>query len=240
MILGRSIIDLFKSSVVMLALLAASIATVALVIERLWYFNRNRFNQTKALTELRRMLGSRASISEALNWARAQKNPLGRLFTVAMENVTLPADELSDLVYSLILEERLKYERLLGGLGTLANVATLLGLLGTVTGLITAFQNIAVTGSGGPAVVSAGIAEALVTTAFGLFIGIPALFFYNYFAKKAADMTVVLESVSDRLMIMLNRYKDKREVVAAPAEPPPQPARPKPASTNTEETGWKF
>jgi biopolymer transport protein ExbB len=170
MILGRSIIDLFKSSIVMMALLAASIATVALIIERIWYFARNRFNQTKALIELRRMLGSGASVSEALNWSRTQKNPLGRLFTVAMENITLAADESSDLLYSLILEERLKYERLLGGLGTLANVATLLGLLGTVTGLINAFQNIAVTGSGGPAVVSAGIAEALVTTAFGLFI----------------------------------------------------------------------
>ncbi|MEO0084701.1 MAG: MotA/TolQ/ExbB proton channel family protein, partial [candidate division WOR-3 bacterium] len=86
-------------------------------------------------------------------------------------------------------------------------VATLLGLLGTVTGLIKAFHNIAVTGSGGPVVVSAGIAEALITTAFGLLIGIPSLLFYNYFVKKAADMTLNLESAQEKLLLFLQRSK---------------------------------
>lgn len=237
MILGQSLFDVFKNSVVMLLLLASSIAALTLIIERLLYFYRNRFNAGKGLIELRRLLGS-SGPAEALNWSRTQKNPLGRMFTVAIENMSLTTDELSDLLYSLILEERLRFERLLGGMGTLANVATLLGLLGTVTGLITAFQNIAVTGSGGPAVVSGGIAQALITTAFGLFIGIPTLFFYNYFSKKASDLAIGMESTSDRLQVMLNRYRERAGTAAAATDPPTQP-RPGPAP-RTEDTAWKF
>jgi biopolymer transport protein ExbB len=238
MILGQSIVDVFKNSVVMLLLLASSIAALALIIERLWYFFRNRFNAGKGLVELRRLLGS-SGPAEALNWSRTQKNPLGRMFTVALENMSLSADELGDLIYSLILEERLRFERLLGGMGSLANVATLLGLLGTVTGLIKAFHNIAVTGSGGPAVVSGGIAEALITTAFGLFIGIPTLFCYNYFSKKAADLAIGMESTSDRLIVMLSRHRERAGTTAPAAETPPAPSRPKTAP-QPEDTAWKF
>jgi len=239
MIMGQSIVEIFKGSFVMLLLLAASIAALALIIERFWYFTRNKFNQAKGLAEIRRQLKENGP-TQALAWAKAQKNPLGRLFSTALENLTMSGDELADLLYSQILDERIRYERLLGGMGTLANVATLLGLLGTVTGLIEAFHNIAVTGSGGPAVVSAGIAEALITTAFGLLIGIPTLFFYNYYSKKAADTAMTLESTSDRLLVMLNRYKRMTQAAGQPTTtqaPPPQP-KPKPAPAP--ETGWEF
>jgi len=242
MIMGQSIVQIFKGSFVMLLLLGSSIAALALIIERFWYFTRNRFNQARGLAEVRRQL-KESGPTQALAWARAQKNPLGRLFSTALENLTMSGDELADLLYSQILDERIRYERLLGGMGTLANVATLLGLLGTVTGLIGAFHNIAVTGSGGPAVVSAGIAEALITTAFGLLIGIPTLFFYNYYSKKAADTSMTLESTSDRLLVMLNRYKRATQAAGQPAttqppQPPPQQPKPKPAPAP--ETGWEF
>jgi biopolymer transport protein ExbB len=234
MILGQSIVTVFRNSWVMVCLLIASIAALTLIVERLWYFFHNRFNPSKGLIELRRLLSS-ATPGTALDWARGQKNSMGRMFTVALENQTLPSDELSDLLYSLILEERLRFERLLGGVGSLANVATLLGLLGTVTGLIRSFGNIASTGSGGPAVVSGGIAEALVATAFGLSIGIPTLFMYNYFTKKAGDIAIALESTSDRLVVMLSRYRERGGTAEAPAPP----ARPEPAP-RLEDTAWKF
>lgn len=232
MIMGQSLIQIFKSSVVMVILLIGSIVALALIIERSWYFSRNRFNPTKGLLEFRKIL-FRSGIGSALDWSRSQKNPLGRLFSVALDNISLSSEEISDLLYSLILEERIGYERLLGGMGTLANAATLLGLLGTVTGLIGAFGNIAATGSGGPAVVSKGIAEALLTTAFGLLIGIPVLFFYNYFSKKAADLTMTLESVSERLIVILERYKAEpvaKDTPAAKREP----------TVAVEDSTWKF
>ncbi|MFO7650433.1 MAG: MotA/TolQ/ExbB proton channel family protein [bacterium] len=238
MIMGRSLIDIFKSSFVMVLLLMASIAALALIVERLWYFHRNRFNGARGLNELRRRLAT-GGADAALTWAKSQKSPLGRMFTVALENLGLPTDELDDLLYSLILEEKLRFERLLGGMGTLANAATLLGLLGTVTGLIGAFHNIAQTGSGGPAVVSAGIAEALITTAFGLLIGIPTLFFYNYFTKKSADLMVSLESTSERLVVMLNRMKAAGKVDAPAPQPHAVPA-PAPKAVPAEDSSWKF
>ena len=224
MIMGQSLIEVFRGSFVMIALLLASIAALALVIERIVYFTRNRFNPSKGLIDLRRKLKDNGP-TEALSWAQTLKNPLGRMFELALENLSLTSDEVSDLLYSLILEERVRFERLLGGLGTLANAATLLGLLGTVVGLIQAFGNIAATGSGGPAVISGGIAQALLTTAFGLVIGIPTLFMYNYFSKKAADQAMILESTSDRLIVMLQRYKRLQNV----SQPVPSPARQSPA-----------
>jgi biopolymer transport protein ExbB len=236
--MGQSLVDVFKSSFVMLLLLASSIAALALIVERLWYFYRNRFNTGRGLGELRRRLATGGG-DAALTWAKGQKSPMGRMFTVALENLGLPTDELDDLLYSLILEEKLRFERLLGGMGTLANVATLLGLLGTVTGLITAFHSIAVTGSGGPAVVSKGIAEALVTTAFGLFIGIPTLFFYNYFTKKSADQTVSLESAAERLSVMLSRMQAAGKIDAPKPQQQAAPA-PQPKAVPAEDSSWKF
>lgn len=239
--MGKPLLDVFRNSFVMIILLLASIAALALIIERLWYFARNRFDADRGLVELRRLLGSNGS-QGALDWARTKRHPLGRMFTLALENLALSGDELADVLYSLVLQERVRAERLLGGLGTLANAATLLGLLGTVVGLIQAFGNIAATGSGGPAVVSGGIAEALLTTAFGLMIGIPTLFFFNYFSKKAADNTLKLESASDRLVVMLDRFKRRAQQSAAPHPPKAKPAlaaEPQ-AEPPAEESGWNF
>lgn len=235
MIMGQTLIDIFKGSIVMILLLFCSIAALALIIERLWYFMKNRFDARRSLMRLRQVLGN-SGPAEALNWAKTVRNPVGRLFALALENLSLSGEELSDLLFSSVLDEKIRYERLLGGIGTIANAATLLGLLGTVTGLIEAFHNIAVTGSGGPVVVSSGIAEALLTTAFGLFIGIPSLVFYNYFAKKAADSATTLEGTSDRLVVMLERFK-KHSGTDFTAKPP---RAPQPQATTTEAAAWNF
>ena len=208
MILGQSLFQVFKSSIVMVILLLSSILAVGLILERFWYFLRNRFNPDKGLAEFQKQLSTNGT-EKTLVWARNQKHPLGRMFTTALENTALSSEQLYGVLYGMIIRERLRFEKLLGGMGTLANAATLLGLLGTVTGLIRAFGNIAATGSGGPAVVASCISEALVATAFGLFIGIPTLFFANYFAKKASDLASTLESTSDLVVVIMERVKGK-------------------------------
>jgi biopolymer transport protein ExbB len=208
MILGQSLFQVFRSSIVMIILLLASILALTLIIERFIYFFRNRFNPDKGLDEFQKQLAT-SGPDKALAWSKGQKNPLGRMFTTALQNTALNSEQLYGILYGMIIRERLKLEKLLGGMGTLANAATLLGLLGTVTGLIRAFGNIAATGSGGPAVVASGISEALVATAFGLFVGIPTLFFANYFAKKASDIASTLESTSDLVVVVMERVKGK-------------------------------
>ena len=88
----------------------------------------------------------------------------------------------------------------LGALATVGSTAPFVGLLGTVAGIITAFQAMAATGSGGLGSVSAGIAEALVTTAFGLLVAIPAVMMFNYFTNRVEDMQVdITDSASELL-----------------------------------------
>ncbi len=234
MILGQPLIEIFKGSIVMIILLICSIIALALIIERFLYFAKNSFDTRSGFMRFSQILRNQGT-SAALSYANQKKNPLFGLFAVALQNQHLDADNLYDVLSSYVIEEKLKFDRYLGGMGTLANAATLLGLLGTVTGLIRAFHNISITGSGGPAVISAGIAEALLTTAFGLFIGIPTLFFYNYYTKKSNELAMSLDGVCDKVIVLIETMKKKTGSIN------PEPvATPKPVTLPPEDTTWKF
>jgi biopolymer transport protein ExbB len=234
MILGQPIIEIFKGSLVMTILLICSIVALALIIERFIYFSRNGFNTRKGYLDFSHTLRTQG-FNAAFAYANQKKNPLHGLFSIALQNRHLEADNLFEILSSYIIEEKVKFDRYLGGMGTLANAATLLGLLGTVMGLIRSFHNIAITGSGGPAVISSGIAEALLTTAFGLFIGIPTLFFYNYFSKKSNELAMGLDGVTDRVIVLFNNLKKKSsEPIEADPQSKPEHIPP------PEDTTWKF
>lgn len=237
MILGQPLVEIFKGSVVMIILLLCSIIALALIIERFIYFARNGFNTRKGFLQFSQIMRTQGT-NAALNYVNQEKNTLNGLFTIALNNRHLESDNLFEILSSFIIEEKVKFDRYLGGMGTLANAATLLGLLGTVMGLIKSFHNIAITGSGGPAVISGGIAEALLTTAFGLFIGIPTLFFYNYFTKKSNEMAMELDGVSDRVVVLFDNLKKKAAGHKATAQPQAAPQNPPPAPPA--ETTWKF
>ena len=230
MILGQPLIEVFKGSLVMIILLVCSIIALALIIERFIYFARNGFNSRADYVKFSQTLRN-GGANAAMAYVTQKKNALNGLFAIALQNHHLDPDNLYEVLASFIIEEKVKFDRYLGGLGTLANAATLLGLLGTVTGLIEAFNNIALTGSGGPAVVSSGIAEALLTTAFGLFIGIPTLFFYNYFTKKSNELAMALDSVSDRLLVLFANLQKKTGKVTS---------EPNPVPTQTQDSTWTF
>ncbi|MDZ7343353.1 MAG: MotA/TolQ/ExbB proton channel family protein, partial [candidate division KSB1 bacterium] len=101
------------------------------------------------------------------------------------------------------LEEKMKLERYLSILGTMGNIAPFIGLLGTVIGIIRAFHDLAVSGSGGPSVVSAGIAEALITTAAGLVVAIPAVIAYNYFLRRVGTIMSEIEAATKKVRVIL-------------------------------------
>jgi biopolymer transport protein ExbB/biopolymer transport protein TolQ len=98
-----------------------------------------------------------------------------------------------------------EFKRGLGVLGTVGSTAPFVGLLGTVMGIVNAFQSMAATGSGGLGTVSAGIAEALVTTAFGLLVAIPAVMFFNYFQGWIESRSVDISEASNELLDVLAR-----------------------------------
>ena len=100
--------------------------------------------------------------------------------------------------------------RSLSMLSTIVAISPLLGLLGTVIGLINAFYSIVVTGSGGPEVVAGGIAEALLTTAFGLIIAIPALVVRNYFFNKANEAVIQAEVLIKEIVAWRERQPGRK------------------------------
>jgi len=188
-------------------LMALSVFSITLIVERFLYFRRNSFDSAKGFDRLRAFSKS-GDWEAAIRYARTENNPMGRVFSVLLGSVGLSSEELSDLAYSAILEEKLMFERFLGGIGTMANVATLVGLLGTVWGLILAFNKVYTSeGAGGAKVVAGGIAVALLATLVGLLVGILSLTFFNYFNKKASDQAGLLESLSEKSIILMRRER---------------------------------
>jgi biopolymer transport protein ExbB/biopolymer transport protein TolQ len=200
-----------KGVVVVLALM--SIWSLTIAIERLWRFQkakRESLEVAKAVTPLL----AQHKLREAINLISDKKYRHSHLARVLRAGLTefeyettqqLPED--FDVVASAqraIERETLmttaEMKKGLGNLATISTTAPFVGLFGTVAGIIHAFQGMALTGSGGLGAVSAGIAEALVTTAFGLFVAIPAVWMYNYFLNKVERFQVEMSNSSSQLV----------------------------------------
>jgi len=206
-----SVIQMFipgnpKFSVVMLVILIVSILAIALMIERFVYYGKRRVRPAKFFEKVKETF-STGGIPEVLALVKNYDDPFAHVVRVGFENYTLPDEMIAEMMESEILSQRTKLERFLAGLNTFGNVAPLLGLLGTVIGLIKAFAAIGTTGYAGPQAVAKGVEEALYTTAFGLIVAVPTIFAYNYFAKKATDLTDEMEAFMRQLLKLISLSK---------------------------------
>jgi len=195
-----------RFSWVMTVILGVSVIAIALIVERFIYFGKRRVKAARFFEKVKETFAT-GGIPEVLALVKNYDVPFAHIVRVAFENYNLPDEMIVELMESEILEQRTRMERFFGGLNTIGNVAPLLGLLGTVLGLINAFANIATSGSGGPAVVAKGVQEALYTTAFGLIVAVPTIWAYNYFAKKATDLTDEMESFMRQLLKLISMSK---------------------------------
>jgi biopolymer transport protein ExbB/TolQ len=153
-------------------------------------------------------------LREAVKVCSASRHPAGAVLSQVLQNTHLRAEALEEKLQITLSEQRLLLERNLGVLGTMGNTAPLVGLLGTVWGIMRAFHDMARTGSAGPSVVAAGVAEALFTTAAGLLVAVPAVVLYNHFVRRIAVMLTVAE----------NHARNLRLVLEAPRPASPAPA----------------
>lgn len=177
-------------------LLICSVLSVAIILERWVFFSRRRINIPKFMDKIPKVLSSgkegaqhAASLGEpALTLLRSALSTNGTRSTIEMALDRAIRMQVADM------------EKFVPLLGTVAGVAPFIGLLGTVIGIIRAFKLIAVSGAGGPQVVAGGIAEALVATALGLFVAIPALVFYNHFSTKIRRLTESMEICADEIV----------------------------------------
>ena len=192
-----------RTSPVMLIILACSIVTLGFALERGLYFWKRRGNPDAVLHEALRRARA-GGPREAAAACERSPHPAGPVAAQALENLHLGGEAQEDLMQIALSEQRLLLERNLGVLGTMGNTAPLIGLLGTVWGIMRAFHDMARTGSAGPSVVAAGVAEALLTTAAGLLVAVPAVMLYNHFNRRIHVMLTVAENHARSLRIALD------------------------------------
>jgi biopolymer transport protein ExbB/TolQ len=180
-------------SPIMLVLGGCSVITAGVALERWLYFRRRQSDPDRTLLEAAAHLRE-GKVGEALRTCQAATHPLGRVGYEAIRAADLPPAEIEERLQISLSQQKLLLDRNVGALGTMAAIAPLIGLLGTVWGIMRAFSDMAITGSAAPSVVAAGVAEALVTTAAGLIIAVPAVLLFNHFSRRLNVMLTVAEN----------------------------------------------
>jgi biopolymer transport protein ExbB len=198
------VLEIFQSGgLLMWPLLISSIIALAIVAERFWSLQKRNVAPAELLQQV--LDHEKANrVSDDLLKLLVKSSPLGRLFAVGLIN----RDHGREIMKEAIEEEGNtvvhELDRYLNTLGTIAAITPLLGLLGTVIGMIQVFTSITPEvmsqGIGDPTILAAGISKALITTATGLSIGIPALMFHRYFKGKVHSLTVEMEQQSVKLV----------------------------------------
>jgi len=197
-------LEILRTSFTLIILIGCSILSITFTIERWWYYRKCKIDAVKFMEKIKDLIDQDA-YNEAINLCDKTVVPLTSVIKVGLVNRKMEKEDIVELMESKKMEERLKMEKWLGILGTLGNTAPFIGLFGTVVGIINAFRALAASGSGGPAVVAVGIAEALVATAGGLSVAIPCVIIFNYFMRKVKRMTTEIDVAMKRLLVYMGK-----------------------------------
>lgn len=198
--------EILKSGgVFMIPIALCAVLAVFIIVERFIFYYSIKKTDKKLLPELDSFL-TQKNYDGAIAYCKACGTPLSRVLSRAIQCRNYKYETLKETVMNEATLEIKVLEHFLTPLGTIANISTLLGLLGTVTGNISAFGILGEGGTmGNPAVLAGAISEALVTTASGLFVSIPALIFHNYFVAKVNKSLCEIESISSEMVIRLKK-----------------------------------
>ncbi len=186
-------IQAMRTSPVMVIILFCSVVTGGLALERALYFWKRRGHPDALLASALVAVRS-GNHEEAVRVLSGNPHPMGPVGAEMVKNLEQPEGVQEEKMHITLSEQRMQLERNLGVIGTMGNTAPLIGLLGTVWGIMRAFHDMASTGSAGPSVVAAGVAEALFTTAAGLLVAVPAVILYNHFVRRMGIMLTVAEN----------------------------------------------
>jgi biopolymer transport protein ExbB len=198
----------------MAPILLCSTLALAIIIERFWSLRRNVV-VPQGVGEMVEDWAARQELDvRRLNQLRAQ-SALGRVLAAALLNRNRPREVIKEAVEDTGRHVVHELERFLNTLGTIAGIAPLLGLLGTVIGMIRVFSAIMLHGVGNANELAGGISEALITTAAGLTVAIPSYFFYRYFTGMVAEYVISMEARAISLIEIIERNHASR---SRPAE----------------------
>jgi biopolymer transport protein ExbB len=193
-----------KGGVMMIPILLCSVFALAIVIEKLLTLRESKIIPYETLRKIETFLREK-DITGAASLCKKKSSVLTRILYTAILHKDKDRAEIKEIIEDAGRHEVPVLERYTNLLGTIANISPLLGLLGTVTGMIKVFAVIAFEGVGHPRALAGGISEALITTAAGLVVAIPALVFYNYFLTKSESLIVELEKHSLKMLGLLKR-----------------------------------
>lgn len=194
----------------MVLIVLCSIAALAICIERLYTLNPKKIAPPHLLATVWKQLKAGEMDASRLKTLK-QSSPLGRILAAGLSNAYHGRDVMKESIQEAAQHVIHDLERYLNTLGTIAAVTPLLGLLGTVMGMIRVFAEIMAQGTGNASVLAGGISEALITTAAGLTVAIPALAMHRYFVGKIDGIVVELEQETIKLVDALHSEDNSEE-----------------------------
>ena len=198
----------------MAPLLLCSVLAMVIVLERAWRLRRSQVLPRGLIEQVSAWAQQRELDHKHIESLR-QNSPLGQVLAAALVNRDRAREVVKEAVEDTGRHVVHELERFLNTLGTIAGISPLLGLLGTVIGMIKVFSAIMQVGVGDPAPLAGGISEALITTAAGLTIAIPSFFFYRYFRGKVRAYVVAMEQQALQLIHSIehgNRERRRQEM----------------------------
>ena len=204
MFAGKTILEIFQTGgFTMYVLLLCSLLSITVLLERIIYYRKvSRTKRPEFMAKLRRALAS-GNLERAADLCRDTRAPFSNVVSAGLELYARQEREISNAMEREMTVETGKLERFTTIVATIGNIAVYIGLFGTVLGIIRAFHDISAAGAGGMSVVIGGVAEALVCTAAGLFVAIPAVIAYNYFTRRVDhfidDMELCASELTDLL-----------------------------------------
>ncbi|HSV56363.1 MAG TPA: MotA/TolQ/ExbB proton channel family protein [Magnetospirillaceae bacterium] len=224
---------LVKGGPVLWVIIALSVAGTAIILERILYFRRINVDEEKLFLRVKSSV-EKGHFDEALSICDNNISPLSGLIRVGIEHRGYPGSVQKDVLKDAANQEIPQLEKNVSALGTIAHIAPLLGLLGTVTGTMRAFGVLGQFGAvSDPSVLARGVSEALITTVAGIVVSVPAVIFYNHLVTKVNLILIKMENQVNTLILMINS-------VGKPGAVPSEPAGSRdPARGVAALSGWK-
>lgn len=192
-----------KGGPILWIILGLSVLATAIIIERMVYFKKIKVDEEKLFHRIKGAI-EKKHFDEALSICDTNVSPLTGLMKVGINHRDQPDHIQKEVLKDAARQEIPQLERFLTPLGTIAHISPLLGLLGTVTGNIKSFGILGGGSSlGDPSILAKGISEALITTAAGLIVSIPAVIFYNYLVNKVETILIKMENQVNEMVLLL-------------------------------------
>ena len=206
MLAGKSIWEILQiGGFTMYILLFCSFLSITILLERILYYRkRSRTKRSEFMTRVKKALRS-GNIQMAMEICKGTNAPFSNVIYSGLELHDHHGKEISNAMEREITVETTELEHYTSIVGTIGNTAVYIGLFGTVLGIIRAFHDISIAGAGGMSIVISGVAEALVCTATGLFVAIPAVIIFNYFSKRVQHFMNDMELCASELMDLITK-----------------------------------